>query len=86
MLPKEPKSNLKRILKTTAGVIFVVEAAGVALTYGLWYRLNTERDFRLYMHKNYSWVLEGYYSLGEKVGGLRTREVDKKIWENEGKI
>ncbi|VVC88145.1 uncharacterized protein LOC126968022 isoform X2 [Leptidea sinapis] len=86
MLQNKPKSKLKSILKWTAGTIFVVEVTGVAVTYGLWYRLNTERDFRLYMHNNYSWLLEGYYSIGERFGGLKTREQDKIIWKNEGKI
>ncbi|CAH2232686.1 jg5311 [Pararge aegeria aegeria] len=67
MLEKKPKSGFKRLLGITAATIFVVEAAGFAVSYGLWYKLNSERDFRLYMHKNYNWVLEGYYTLGEKL-------------------
>ncbi|OWR40792.1 hypothetical protein KGM_207657 [Danaus plexippus plexippus] len=86
MLEKKPKSNFKRLLGITGASVFVVEAVGIAVSYGLWYKLNTEREFRLYMHKNYNWVLEGYYVLGEKVGGLKTRELDYKVWSNEGKI
>ncbi|CAH3875220.1 unnamed protein product [Pieris brassicae] len=86
MLPNKPKSKLRRIFGAAAASIIVFEVAGVAVTYGLWYKLNTERDFRLYMYKNYNWIIEGYYSVGETVGGLKTREQDKKIWENEGKL
>ncbi|XP_045447276.1 uncharacterized protein LOC123655549 [Melitaea cinxia] len=86
MLEKKPKSRLKRVLGLTAATIFVAESIGIAVTYGLWYKLNTERDFRLYMYKNYNWVLEGYYQVGERVGGLKTRELDTAVWTNEGKI
>nr|XP_034827233.1 protein CEBPZOS [Maniola hyperantus] len=86
MLEKKPRSGFKRLLGVTAATIFVAEAVGFAVSYGLWYKLNSERDFRLYMHKNYNWVLEGYYTIGEKIGGHKTRELDQKVWTNEGKI
>lgn len=43
-------------------------------------------EFRLYMYKNHNWVLEGYYGLGEKIADQKTRELDLKVWSNEGKI
>lgn len=43
MLGKKPKSGLKRFLGVTAASIFVIEAAGIAVSYGLWFKLNTER-------------------------------------------
>ncbi|XP_063376331.1 spondin-2-like [Cydia fagiglandana] len=46
----------------------------------------TSTDFRLYMHKNCNWVLEGYYQLGERIADHKTRELDYKVWTNEGKI
>lgn len=50
------------------------------------YLLFSYIDFRLYMYKNYNWVLEGYYQVGERIGGLKTRELDTAVWTNEGKI
>lgn len=43
MLEKKPKSRLKRVLGLTAATIFVAESIGIAVTYGLWYKLNSER-------------------------------------------
>ncbi|CAH2076967.1 unnamed protein product, partial [Iphiclides podalirius] len=86
MLQKKPKSALKRFVTYSLGTIFVAEALGFAVSYGLYYKLNTEREFRYYMHQNYNWVLEGYYRLGEVIGGNKTRELDYKVWTNEGKI
>ncbi|CAH0714704.1 unnamed protein product, partial [Brenthis ino] len=86
MLEKKPKSGFKRILGVTAKTIFVIEALGIAASYGLWFKLNTERDFRLYMYKNYNWILEGYYKVGETLAEQKTRELDNQVWTNEGKI
>ncbi|CAG4985674.1 unnamed protein product [Parnassius apollo] len=86
MLEKKPKSASKRFIRYALGTVFVAEAVGIAVSYGLYFKLNTDRDFRLYMHKNYYWVLDGYYGLGELLGGQKTRELDHKVWTNEGKI
>lgn len=43
MLEKKPKSGFKRLLGYTAATIFVAEAAGFAVSYALWYKLNSER-------------------------------------------
>lgn len=44
MLVKQPKkSTFKRFLGTTVKVVFIAEALGFAVSYGLWYKLNTER-------------------------------------------
>lgn len=38
------------------------------------------------MYKNYNFVLEGYYTLGERIADHKTRELDLKVWTNEGKL
>ncbi|KPJ06910.1 hypothetical protein RR48_11409 [Papilio machaon] len=86
MLTKKPKPAYKRFLSYTLGTVFVAETIGIAISYGLYFKLNTDRDFRLYMHKNYNFILEGYYGLGEYIGGHKTRELDQKVWSSEGKI
>lgn len=40
---KEPKPAYKRYLGLTAKAIFLAEAVGVAISYGVWYKLNTSR-------------------------------------------
>ncbi|XP_059055479.1 protein CEBPZOS [Achroia grisella] len=86
MLTKTPKPAYKRFIGTSLKAIFFAEALGFAVSYGVYYKLNTDRAFRLYMYQNHSWVLEGYYQLGERIGGHKTRDLDKQVWSNEGKI
>ncbi|PSN50188.1 hypothetical protein C0J52_06658 [Blattella germanica] len=83
MLKKSPKPQYIRYIKGSAKVLFAVEAVLFAASYGIWYRMNTSRDFRLYMHNNYSWILEGYYKIGETLSSdsrpVRARELDFQI-------
>lgn len=43
MLTKEAKPRYKRLIGLTFRTILIAEAFGVAVTYGLWYKLNTDR-------------------------------------------
>lgn len=90
MLKKNPKPGYLRYVRSGAKVLFVIEAAVFAACYGVWYRMNISRDFRLYMHNNYYWILNGYYKLGESMSSrpeaLQIRELDLKMWKQEGKI
>ncbi|CAB3222602.1 unnamed protein product [Arctia plantaginis] len=86
MLTKSPKPAYKRFITFSLKAVLLVEAAGLAVSYGLWHKLNSDRDFRLYMYKNYNWALEGYYGVGEKLANNKTRELDQAVWRNEGKI
>lgn len=38
------------------------------------------------MFKNHNWVLEAYYGLGEKIADQKTRQLDLKVWDGEGKL
>lgn len=86
MLTKTPKPAFKRYIISSIKTVLLFEAAGLAASYGLWYKCNTDRDFRLYLYKNYNWALEGYYGIGEKLSNQKTREVDLTYWRSEGKI
>lgn len=90
MLKKTPKSQFIKYVRGGAKVIFVAEAVLFAVSYGIWYRMNTSRDFRLYMHNNCSWILNGYYKIGEMLPSdsksCQIRELDMKLWKQEGKI
>lgn len=43
MLTKQAKPGYKRLISFTFRTILIAEAFGVAVTYGLWYKLNTDR-------------------------------------------
>lgn len=43
-------------------------------------------EFRYYLSQNYPFILEGYYKLGEKLGGeTNIRQIDSAYWIAEGK-
>lgn len=87
MLHKNPKPTYRKLIKTGAKIFFVAEAIAFVGSYGLWYKLNTDRDFRLYMHQNYSSVLNTYYKIGEVLDSEnKCRNLDLTVWQQEGKI
>ena len=43
MLAKNPRPQIRSIIKKTAGVLFVIEAVSFAGSYFVWSRLNTSR-------------------------------------------
>lgn len=44
MLVKQPKkSSFRRFIGTSLKAVFIAEALGIAVSYGLWFRLNNER-------------------------------------------
>ncbi|KAK3516933.1 hypothetical protein QTP70_028226 [Hemibagrus guttatus] len=55
MAPKTMEPVARKIFK---GVLFL-EVLGVFAAYGLYYRMNTSRDFRCTMNKRFPSVLEG---------------------------
>ncbi|CAH1646473.1 unnamed protein product [Spodoptera littoralis] len=86
MLTKSPKPAYKRYITWGLKTALLIEGVGLGLSYALWYKLNTERDFRLYMYRNHNWILEGYYGLGEAITENKIRDLDQAVWKNEGKI
>ncbi|KAJ8721295.1 hypothetical protein PYW07_002070 [Mythimna separata] len=86
MLTKSPKPAYKRYITWGIKGALLVEGIGLAASYVLWSKLNSDRNFRLYMYKNHNWVLEGYYGLGETIAENKIRELDQAVWRNEGQI
>ncbi|EDW11096.1 protein CEBPZOS [Drosophila mojavensis] len=82
MLPRTPKPALWRFIKGSAKTLFVLEAVCFAASYGLYYRMNTDRDFRRYINEKYPYALEYYYKIGEIVGDIKARETDAKYWRS----
>lgn len=88
MLKKKQDPLFVKNIRRVAKILFVVEGVLFAASYAIWHRMNHSRDFRLYMHNNYSSILEGYYSFGELLSSesKRIRELDFEVWKAEGKI
>ncbi|KAG5893347.1 hypothetical protein JTB14_000113 [Gonioctena quinquepunctata] len=81
MLTKNPKPAYRKWLKRGALTLFVVEAACFAGSYFLWYKVNTKRDYRKYLHDNYPSILEIYYRTGETFDSQnKVRELDQAYW------
>lgn len=51
MLTKTPVSTFKRALNFTLKTAFLVEAAGFAVSFGVWYKLNTDRGEFFYFYQ-----------------------------------
>lgn len=63
-------------------IAFEILAAGGS--YLIWRNLNTSRNFRKLMHEEFPFVLEGYYSLGEKFDSTNNiRSLDSQCWQFE---
>jgi hypothetical protein len=61
-----------------------LELVAIAGSYFVWNRMNCSRPFRKSMLDNFPFILEGYYSLGEKLDSANNiRELDSKFWEYE---
>lgn len=81
MLIKTPKSNFKKWFKRGFVTVVVIESLGFLGAYGIWYKVNTERDFRRYLRDNYPAALEFYYKTGELIdSSCKIREVDQAVW------
>lgn len=83
MLPKTPKSGFWKFVKTSAKVLFVIEAVCFAGSYAVYHRMNTNREFRQYINENCPFLLDYYYKFGEFLGNSKLREVDATIWRAE---
>uniref|UniRef100_A0A2M4AUA6 Uncharacterized protein n=1 Tax=Anopheles triannulatus TaxID=58253 RepID=A0A2M4AUA6_9DIPT len=84
MLEKKARPGYRKIIKSSAKTLIVIEAILFAVSYAGWYRLNTNREFRYYVKENYPSVLEAYYQLGETISGdTSIRAYDEGIWQQE---
>lgn len=81
MFPKEPKRTSAS--KSLFRVFIYVELALFGSTYYLWKRMNDSQDFRFKVRENAPSILEGYYQLGEQLGGLKTRQMDEEAWREQ---
>lgn len=85
MLTKKPKPssfNPIKWLKRGVLVACVVEGLSFAFAYGVWYKVNTDRDLRYYLKDNYPYFLELYYKAGETLdSNCRVRQLDNTYWD-----
>ncbi|XP_067624667.1 uncharacterized protein [Eurosta solidaginis] len=85
MIPKTPKPAFWKFIKSSAKILFVVESACFAASYAVYYRMNTNREFRHYIHENFPFALNYFYKVGEFLGDSKQREIDSAIWAAEQK-
>lgn len=85
MLPKTPKSSTWKFIKGSAKIIFVAEVIGFAVSYGVYHRMNTSREFRLYVNENFPFALDYYYKIGETFGNNNQRQIDSTYWRAQAK-
>ncbi|XP_074920316.1 protein CEBPZOS isoform X2 [Chelonoidis abingdonii] len=60
--------------------VLLLEAAGIAGAYLLFYRMDTNQDFRHTMNKRFPSILEVYYKSNEWAGVYGIREKDQLKW------
>jgi len=49
-------------------------------SYRVWHQMNTNQEYRLWMHKHYPSVLSGFYKSAEVMGIHGTKEMDYQTW------
>ncbi|XP_043399333.1 protein CEBPZOS isoform X1 [Chelonia mydas] len=60
--------------------VLLLEVAGVAGAYLLFYRMDTSQDFRHTMNRRFPSILEVYYKSNEWAGVYGIRENDRLKW------
>ncbi|XP_054743226.1 protein CEBPZOS [Anastrepha obliqua] len=83
MLSKKPKPAFWKFVKGGAKTLFIAEAICFAVSYGVYYRMNTNREFRHYINENFPFVLDYYYKAGEVLGNSNLRQIDSAVWRAE---
>ncbi|XP_055709671.1 protein CEBPZOS [Phlebotomus papatasi] len=87
MIRKSEKSPVWKIIKRGIGIGIAAEVAFLVGSYAVWHRMNTNSDFRKYMHENYPYFLEGFYRVGELLGkGAEIRQLDATQWNNRSEV
>ncbi|XP_042330138.1 protein CEBPZOS isoform X2 [Sceloporus undulatus] len=91
-LPPEVKQPLKKDTLKTGCVmnpllakkifkgILLLECLGFAGAYALYYKMDTNQDFRKKMNRRYPSILEVYYKSNEWSGIYGKREQDQETW------
>ncbi|XP_017477429.1 PREDICTED: uncharacterized protein LOC108367346 [Rhagoletis zephyria] len=83
MLSKKPKPAFWKLIKGSAKVLFIAEAVCFATSYGVYYRMNTNREFRQYINENFPLALDYFYKVGEVLGNSNQRQIDAAVWRAE---
>jgi len=87
MLVKKPQSTFKTIFKRGFTAIVVFETLCFVGAYSAWYKANSDRNFRFYLHQNIPIALDYYYKTGELLDAEnKIRQLDRQVWISEGKL
>ncbi|XP_032661064.1 protein CEBPZOS isoform X1 [Chelonoidis abingdonii] len=77
--PLKP-SGMEPVARKIFKGVLLLEAAGIAGAYLLFYRMDTNQDFRHTMNKRFPSILEVYYKSNEWAGVYGIREKDQLKW------
>ena len=84
-MKKYPRSGVVNFPKLFK-VFLAAEIVAIAGSYFVWNRMNRSRSFRKTVLEKFPYILEGYYSLGEKLDSTNNiRELDSQFWDYEKK-
>jgi len=83
-MKKHPQPIVFGLIKKGAAFLLAAEVVLFGGSYYVYHRMNTERDFRHYMHQNYNFALESFYKVGEFANQAdQTRLLDEAIWSKQ---
>jgi len=83
-MKKHAQPKIFGLIKKGAAYLLAAELVAFGGAYYVYHRMNTERDFRYYMHKNYNFALESFYTVGEYFQPAnQTRLLDEAIWSKQ---
>lgn len=83
MLQKSPKSLFSKWLKIGGLSLIVAEGVCFIVSYQIWSKVNTEREYRKYLRDNYPSLLELYYKTGEILNSeSQVRVTDSAYWSH----
>lgn len=68
---------MKKIIK---GLV-ALEVVAVLGTYHVWHSMNTDQNYRKWMHTNYPSVLKGFYRSADLIGFPGVEEKDQEAWQ-----
>ena len=83
MLHRTPKSGFSANWKSGAKTLLIAEGFLALGSYAIWSCMNRSQNCRYYMRNNFPYILEGYYTVCEKLSGENDMRVaDLLLWED----
>uniref|UniRef100_A0A8C3IJQ5 CEBPZ opposite strand n=1 Tax=Chrysemys picta bellii TaxID=8478 RepID=A0A8C3IJQ5_CHRPI len=74
------RTGMEPVARKILKGVLLLEIAAVAGAYSLFYRMDTNQDFRHTMNRRFPSILEVYYKSNELAGVYGKREEDQLKW------